>query len=311
MAYSLEYINEMTVKDPQGFVDECEERYLKNIEKAADMICENMAKSPVVLLAGPSGSGKTTTAAKIEAVLEKRGVNTHTVSMDNYFFTIDPETAPRTEKGDIDYESPKCLDMDLLNEHFSMLAAGEEIKVPYFLFARQKRSATQFTPMRLGKNEIAIFEGIHAFNDEITTKHPEAFNLYISPESNIEEDGQLLFSRRWMRLMRRTVRDNLFRGTTAAVTLKLWENVIKSEWKNITKFKHKADMKFDTSFAYEVSLMKQYALPLFKDLPESSSCVEDMPKILEALEKFEIIDEKYVRPESLMREFIGGGIYKY
>lgn len=311
MSYSLDYINEMVLKDPKGFVEECDRASQERVKEAADRICENLTQSPVVLLAGPSGSGKTTTAKKIEDELKKRGVNTHAVSMDNYFKTIDPETAPRTEKGDIDYESPQCLDMELLNEHFTMLAAGEEIKVPYFMFARQKRSASQFERMRLGKNEIAIFEGIHAFNDEITSKHPEAFKLYISVSSNVDKDGEMYFSKRWMRLVRRTVRDNNFRGADAAMTMKMWENVVKSEVKNILPHKRKANMTVDSSLAYEVPLMKKYALPLFEKLPEGMKCVEDMPKIISALKGFNELDEKYVKPDSLMREFIGGGIYKY
>ena len=47
--------------------------------------------------------------------LENMGIVTHTVSMDNYFNTIDPETAPRNREGAIDYESPFCLDIELLN----------------------------------------------------------------------------------------------------------------------------------------------------------------------------------------------------
>ena len=55
-----------------------------------------MAESPIVLLSGPSGSGKTTTALKLEQELVRRGVNTHTISMDNYFKTLNRATAPRT-----------------------------------------------------------------------------------------------------------------------------------------------------------------------------------------------------------------------
>ncbi len=83
------------------------------MEKAAALISENCAKSPIVLLSGPSGSGKTTTAMKIAGELNRRGIGTHYVSMDNYFKTIDPATCPRTPEGEIDLESPQCLDMAL------------------------------------------------------------------------------------------------------------------------------------------------------------------------------------------------------
>ena len=102
MAYQLEDINFRTVADPKGFVEESDAEYQKKVEHAADLISENRKKSPIVLLSGPSGSGKTTTAMKIAGELNKRGIGTHYVSMDNYFKTIDPATAPRTTEGEID-----------------------------------------------------------------------------------------------------------------------------------------------------------------------------------------------------------------
>ena len=131
-----------------------------------DKILARMKESPIVLLSGPSGSGKTTTAMKVERELERRGVNAHTVSMDNYFKTLNRRTAPRTPEGDIDYESPKLLDMELLDETFDRLSRGEEVIVPHFEFARQMRNDSRGTPLRLGKDEIAIFE---AFTPSTTT----------------------------------------------------------------------------------------------------------------------------------------------
>ena len=312
MPYSFDEINRKIRDMPQEFVDECDAEAQRRIEAAADSIIANMEKCPIVLLSGPSGSGKTTTAKKIEIELENRGYNSHTVSMDNYFLTIDPDTAPRTEQGEIDYESPKCLDMELLNEHFHKLSRGEEINIPYFMFARQKRSASRFTKMRLKKNEIAIFEGIHAFNDEITAENPDAFKLYISVDSRIRKgEDEEFFHRKWMRLLRRVVRDDKFRGASAEVTLKMWSNVVSSEVKNLLVNADKASMRVDSSLAYEVSVMKPFALPLLENLPEDQTWVPELPVLVEHLREIEPLDEKYVKKESLLREFIGGGIYTY
>ena len=57
--------------------------------------------------------------------------------------------------------------MELLDQHFAALSRGEEIIIPKFEFARQMRNDARGTPLKLGKNEIAIFEGIHALNDDI------------------------------------------------------------------------------------------------------------------------------------------------
>ena len=148
MAYSLKEINDAVRSDPKGFVEECDAAYARKIESAARRIADNRSRSRIVLLSGPSGSGKTTTAKKIEARLEEMGIRSHAISMDNYFQTVDPETAPRNREGQIDYESPFCLDMDLLNRHFAMLDRGEKIHVPKFEFARQMRSAIKSSPPR-------------------------------------------------------------------------------------------------------------------------------------------------------------------
>ena len=185
MAYSLKEINDAVRSDPKGFAEACDAAFAKKVETAAQKIADHRKESRIILLSGPSGSGKTTTALKIEEQLEKMGIQTHTISMDNYFNTIDPETAPRNREGAIDYESPFCLDIELLNRHFSMLDRGETIHVPKYEFARQMRSDILSQPLKLGPDELAIFEGIHALNDVIVGKNPKAFKLYIAARSNV------------------------------------------------------------------------------------------------------------------------------
>lgn len=213
MAYSLKEINDAVRSDPKGFAEACDAAFAKKVETAAQKIADHRKESRIILLSGPSGSGKTTTALKIEEQLEKMGIQTHTISMDNYFKTLDPKTAPRTADGLVDFESPKCMDMDLLNSHFAKLSKGETIVVPKFEFARQMRNDHLGTPLRLKKNEIAIFEGIHALNDECAGRNPAATCLYISARSDVLEGEDLRFKGTWMRLTRRAVRDYNFRGT--------------------------------------------------------------------------------------------------
>ena len=311
MAYQLQEINKRVRSGAAEFMAECDGQYADRVSLAADKILANLDRSPIVLLSGPSGSGKTTTALKIAEELRRRGVNSRAVAMDNYFLTVNPKTAPRTPEGEIDYESPLCLDMDLLGQHFTALSKGEEILIPKYEFARQMRNDSLGTPLRLGKNEIAIFEGIHALNDDIAGRHPEATKLYISARSNVNEGSVLRFKGTWMRLTRRAVRDYSFRGTDVGETLEMWANVRRGEKLYISPFKNKADIIFDSSLPYEVSVMRNYALPILKSVPEDNERHDEMLQLVDAFQYFEAIDPALVAKDSLLREFIGGGSYKY
>lgn len=306
--YSLKQINEAIRRDPAAFAEECDELFTRKVETAAKKIADHRGSSHIILLSGPSGSGKTTTALKIEEKLEEMGIETHTISMDNYFKTFDPDTAPRNREGAVDYESPFCLDIGLLNQHFAMLDRGEVIHIPKYEFARQMRSDIFAQPMRLGADEMAIFEGIHALNDIIVGKNPQAFKLYIAARSNIrDEDGNVVFDKSWIRLCRRIVRDFKFRGSDAAFTLKLWENVRRGERLYISPYKENADLMFDSSLALSASALKPFVVPLLEEIPRGKyKVVED---ILRGLEKIEPLDERYIPAKSLSREFIGGSPY--
>ena len=311
MSYSLTDINYRTVTDPKGFLEEGDAAYAAKVAAAADRIIGNLKRSPIVLLSGPSGSGKTTTAMKIAEELNRRGVGTHYVAMDDYFKTVKPDTVPRTPEGEMDLESPLCLDMELLNRHFDMLARGERIFVPKYEFARQMRVQEPGKTLRLGKDEVVVFEGIHALNDMITVSHPEAFKLYISARSDVVFEDRIVFKRTWFRLIRRMVRDFNFRGNDPQDTMRMWGNVRRGEIAYISPFKDKADYQFDSSFPYELCVFNNTATRLFQSVPEGIERFEELRRVLPALQLFGVISKDLVAPDALIREFIGGGIYDY
>ena len=310
MAYSLTEINYRTVADPAAFVAECDEGYQRKVAEAADLILENRKNSPIVLLSGPSGSGKTTTSMKIAEELQRRGIGTHYVGMDDYFKTVD-HTTPRTESGELDLESPLCLDMELLNRHFSQLEKGERVYVPKYEFSRRMRIQEPSKSIKLKPDEIVIFEGIHALNTIITANHPNAFKLYISARSDVEFQDSIVFKRTWFRLVRRLVRDYKFRGSDPKETMSMWANVRRGETLYISPFKRHADFQFDTSLAYELAVYNHTATKLFQSVPEGIERFDELRAVLPALQLFGDIEESLVADDSLVREFIGGGIYEY
>ncbi|MDR3310954.1 MAG: nucleoside kinase [Oscillospiraceae bacterium] len=311
MSYSLEYINERVHSDAVGFVGESEADYGEKITRGAEMILANRGRSPIVLLSGPSGSGKTTTAKRLCDELELRGIKAHNVSLDNYFITPHRADAPLTEAGAVDFESPQMIDWTLLDEHFSELEGGAEILIPHFSFSMQRRVAARAKPLVLGRDEIAIFEGIHALNDRITDRHGGAFRLYISARSDFERDGAVYMKRTWTRLIRRTIRDSNFRGASAEVTLAMWANVRRGEKKYISPFKDTADLQFDTTLAYELCAMRGKAIEVLSHLPETAERYGEVRDIVARLPDFEEVDCETVPRSSIIREFLGDSCYLY
>jgi len=304
-------INERAKNDAVAFVAECEAEYHKKINDAALKIASHVEDCPIVLLSGPSGSGKTTSAHKLEKALESYGVGTHSVSLDDYFNTVDEKTVPRTEKGEIDYESPFCLDLDLLGEQIRGMIAGVEVEVPRFDFPSQRRADSR-VPLKRKKNEVIIMEGIHALNDMITCSAGEhGIKLYVSARSNFSDEKGLVFKGTWTRLMRRLVRDEKFRGTSSDFTLGIWGTIREGEKKYISPFKDRADIIINSTHPYELNVIKKHALPLIEKIPEGINRYKELCDIAPALSKFYDIDDNSVPEDSLLREFIGGGNFNF
>ena len=123
------------------------------------------------------------------------------------------------------------------------------------------------------------------------------------------DDGKVIFDHAWLRLCRRIVRDHKFRGSNAEFTMKMWDNVRRGEKLYISPYKENADLMFDSSLACEFSVLKPYVVPLLEELPRGKYPVAD--QILDAYEKIEGMDDTYLAPDSLAREFVGGSTYTY
>lgn len=309
--FDLSEINFRTVSDPKGFCEECDAEYMKRVASAASKIADNSLKSPIVLLSGPSGSGKTTTSMKVSEALEKLGIKTHYIAMDDYYNTVTPENTPKTPDGAYDLESPLCLDLPLMNRHFTMLTDGEEISVPKYNFATQTRDSEPSKSLKLGKDEVVIFEGIHALNEAITSQHSKAFKLYVSTRSDVEFKDIIVFKRTWFRLVRRLVRDYNYRGAAAEETMSMWANVRRGEKKYISPYKNKADYQFDTAMPCELAVFHSVATKLFQTVPDGIERYDELKAVLPALQLFGEISDEFVANDSLLREFIGGGVYSY
>ena len=279
----------------------------KKIAKIADQIAQNK-NVKVILIAGPSSSGKTTFAKRLELELKLNGIKPKTISVDNYF--VEREDTPRDEDGNYDFEEIKAIDTKLLNNDLLKLLDGKEIDMPTFNFHEGKKEYKGNT-MRLDKDEVLIMEGIHCLNDELTFLIPkeQKFKIYISCLTVLNIDYYNRISTTDTRLIRRIVRDNQFRGYSAMHTLKMWPSVNKGEAKNIFAYQEEANVMFNSSLIYELSVLKNYALPLLKKITPKDIEYSEAKRLTSMLEYFESIPSELVPNNSLLREFIGGSIF--
>ena len=280
----------------------------KKIAKIADSIAKNK-NVKLVAIAGPSSSGKTTFAKRLGLQLKINGLKPVTISVDNYF--VERENTPLDEDGNYDFESIKAIDTELLNSDIIKLLNGEEIDAPTFNFHTGHKEY-KGNKMKLAPDEILVMEGIHCLNDELTYRIPkdQKFKVYISALTVLNIDYYNRISTTDTRLIRRMVRDSQFRGYDAEHTLNMWGSVNRGEINNIFKFQEEADAMFNSSLIYELSVLKKYAIPLLKEIDNSNPLYSEAKKLVAMLSYFEDIPDEAVPTHSLLREFIGGSIFK-
>lgn len=305
MNFDFYTVHQALSRNPEEEIRKWEENYLAQIRSVAQMVLQNREKSPVVLLSGPSGSSKTSTGARLRDEIMAQGIPAHLISMDNYYIDWDEPGFPRTPEGERDLESPRCLNIPLLNQHFSQLETGEDISVPIYDFPTHKPLEEEYVPMSPGQGDVFIFEGIHALNPLFTRQHPNAFRLYVAPSASFLEGDRVICHPILLRLMRRVVRDAQFRGASAEFSLKLWDNVISSEKIYIEPYQSTAHATINTTLGYELGVLKDYVLGQFADLPRDVPCRDMVDEILALLNRVPSLSSRLVPQDSILREFIG------
>ncbi len=305
MIYELERLNNEMRADPAGFAQRCDANLDQRLKKCAAEVAEHLSVTPTVLLSGPSASGKTTAAGMLEKILDGMGIETHVISMDNYFLTVDRETAPKTPDGKIDYESPKCLDIELLLRHFEIIDNCGTIDIPTYDFTRKKRVEGEVRPLKVNPGDAIIFEGIHALNGDMMREYGKAARIFVAPSGIDNPDGTPLFKGEWVRFLRRMVRDWKFRGTPPEETLEMWDTVMRGEQLYIRPFEQYADFTIDTFLPYEIGIFKANMPPVNTN-GYSGIWTSQIDEIKEMLPKFESMDASLVPECSLLTEFWGG-----
>lgn len=299
-------VEENTIKD---YIMLDEALHEKKIAKIADKIAKNR-NIKMVLIAGPSSSGKTTFAQRLGIQLRLNRIKPVTISVDNYF--VERPDTPRDENGEYDFESIEAIDLKLFNDHLTKLLNGEEVEMPKFDF-KVGTKKYDGTKLKLEKDEVLVIEGIHCLNDRLTSSIPkeQKYKIYISALTVLNMDRYNRISTTDTRLIRRMVRDYKFRGYSAEHTISTWNMVNRGEERNIFPYQEQANSIFNTSLIYELGVLKGFAMPLLQEIKNTEPEHAEAQRLINMLRYFKTISPDYVPTNSLLKEFIGGGDFKY
>ncbi|MCI5640856.1 MAG: nucleoside kinase [Lachnospiraceae bacterium] len=281
-------------------------------EKKIAQIAEQIASDPskkFIMIAGPSSSGKTSFSHRLSIQLQTLGLNPHPIALDNYF--VDREDTPLDEDGNYNFECLEAIDVELFNKQMNSLLRGERVELPTFNFVEGKKEY-KGDFKQLGKDDILVIEGIHGLNDKLSYTLPKEskFKIYISALTQINIDEHNRISTTDGRLIRRMVRDARTRGSSAARTIAMWPSVRRGEDQYIFPFQEEADVMFNSALIYELAVLKPYAEAILFGISKDAPEYIEAKRLLKFLDYFISVGSEEIPKNSLMREFVGGSIFK-
>ena len=264
----------------------------------------------MALISGPSSSGKTTFSKRLGVQLRVLGLDPVLIALDDYF--VDRDKTPLGEDGKPDFEALEAIDLATLNDHLKRLNSGESVEIPRYDFISGKRQWHE-KPLKLSDRSILIMEGIHALNPNLTPSisDGEKFKIYISCFTSVAMDNFSRIPTTDNRLLRRMIRDNATRGNDALRTLMMWPSVRRGEEKHIFPYQENANVMFNSSLFYEISVLRAVAEPVLREVPDTHPEYAEACRMLRFLDNFVPIKPDEIPPTSLLREFIGGSSFKY
>ena len=304
-------INEYA-KDHQSavdFVNMCETKHMHMLNELGTLIRTNIENIRLIAIAGPSSSGKTTFSNRLRIELMTRGIKPVMISIDDYY--LGKHLAPKNPDQSPDLEHVDALDVELFNHDMLALIQGQDIVLPKFNFKTGLREKGKV--IHLNSDTPIIIEGIHALNEKLTSSIPkhQKFNIYIAPQTQLHIDNHNPISITELRLLRRIVRDQKYRNSSAIDTMDMWASVRRGEFLWIYPFQKEANYVFNSELTYEFAVLKKHAVAQLMAIPTDNRHFITANRLLKFLKYFNDIDDEIVPCNSLLREFIGGSSFNH
>ncbi len=296
--------------DITEFIKISEALHERKTIQIADNIHRNLKNINLVTISGPSSSGKTTFAKRLSIQLRVQGIKPLRISTDDYF--VNREDTPRDADGNYNFEALEAIDLELFNEHLIKLLEGKKVEMPQFSFENGKRKK-QTVPLQLTADQLLIIEGIHGLNPQLTraVDRHRKYLIYVSALTQLVIDNHNRISTSDSRLIRRIVRDTMFRSIKATTNIRRWPSVRRGEGHYIFPYQEDADAMFNSSLLYELAVLKPFIKSALKEVNKTKQAYRTAHRIQRFVDLFETVDSGEIPPTSILREFIGGSSFRY
>lgn len=257
-----------------------------------------------VLVTGPSSSGKTTFSNRLASIMQEDGFQCTVISIDDYYHSRAEIRRLQPDAAELDFEVLEAFDVEYFQKQMSEFLVGKPIQLPRYDFKLGERVDSGITLQPTPK-DLLIIEGIHAMNPKLTEGLPFArmIGVYICPFDSyvVPQKGEI--TSRDIRLMRRSLRDMIHRNTSIMDTIERWPSVRAGEERYIKPMKQYADFFFNSSFEYEICILKARILKAAAALKE-----DELNKLkgylpLDLLESFHSCENVEIPKDSIFNEF--------
>lgn len=326
---TVERLNEIVhsgkIKD---LIEEATTVYERSLDTAAKKIMERISNGDeirMIWISGPSSSGKTTTTVKLTHRLEQEGLRFLMLNLDDYFWPLIEH--PTDWINDRNFETPEAMDIQLINQHLKMLLDGKKIEKPVYDFKSGEHVGTK--GVKLEKDQILLLDCLHGFYPPLTEGIDRSimFRIYIEASNMMYEgDGSSgrLVQFTDIRLLRRMLRDSMYRNHPPLQTLLHWHYVRAGELFSIIPLMGLADHQINGGMPFDLPVLKPYFVPdgiwpkpkelepyhAFLDTRIRYQRIDKLFETVEGLSLAQTKDLHLIPGDHLIREFIGGSTLK-
>lgn len=257
-----------------------------------------------VLVTGPSSSGKTTFSKRLSNEMEEKGYQCTVISIDDYYLSRDEVNRRQNNPEKADYEILEAFDVDYFQAQMQAFLDGDSIHLPRYDFKLGHR-VDSGRILRPTKKDLLIIEGIHAMNPKLTMglDFARTIGVYICPFDSYQIPDKGEITSKEIRLMRRALRDYVHRASPISKTLEMWPSVREGEERYIKPMKKYADFFFNSSFEYEICILKTRIEKAAESL--NSEELEELKKFLplDLLKEFHSCAHIDIPEDSIFNEF--------